>query len=135
MSLVLGLFAAVRERLSGAPALQEVLEKRVYFNLPEKPIYPCVVFGVDEITYNNESCRIKFNLQLLSVHQKGALPLEVAQAIEVALEETMMLDPATKATCRKASMTIDLPSLPRGGPKPHAIKQFYQAMIWRNVNA
>lgn len=130
MSPVPQLFAAVRGRLIGDPALQEALEKRVYFNLPEKPIYPCVVFGIDEIIDNNDTCRITFNLQLLSVHQKGIEPLKIAHAIDIALEETMQMTPSSHATCRKASMIIDLPL----GPKPHAIKQVYKAMIWRNAH-
>jgi hypothetical protein len=123
MSPVPQLFAAVRGRLMAEPLLQEALERRIYFNLPEKPTYPCVVFGVDDIIDHDDTCRIAFNLQLLSAHQKGAEPLKIAHVIDVALAEGMALDVATKANCRKTSMTIDV--------NKHVVKQFYQAMIWR----
>ena len=128
MSLVCELFAAVRGRVFADPVLQEILDKRVYFNLPEKPIYPCIVFGIDEIVDHQDTCRIAFNLQLLSSPQKGAEPLKIAHAIDAALEGTLPIDQTTQANCRKTSMTIDLPI----GPQPKAIKQFYQTMIWRN---
>jgi hypothetical protein len=104
MSPVPQLFAAVRGRLIGDPAVQDVLEKRVYFNLPEKPIYPCVVFFINNIIDNKDTCRINFNLQLLSLHQKGAEPLKTAHAIATALEETIQITPSSRATCRETSM-------------------------------
>lgn len=124
MSPVPQLFSAVRGRLIADPALQEVLATRIYFNLPQRLTYPCVVFGIDAIVDNNDTCLITFNMQLLSLQQNGAEPLKTAHAMNAALEETMNLNPTTKATCRKTSMTIDL--------KQCEIKQFYQAMVWRN---
>ncbi len=130
MNAVYQLFATVRERLLADLALQEALEKRVYFNLPERPTYPCVVFSVDEVMDNNDTCRITFNLQLLSAHQKGVEPLKTAQRIAVIVEEGMQVDGGIKMACRRTSMTISLPA----GPRPHAIQQSYQAMIWRGCN-
>lgn len=127
MNLIPQLFTVIRERLIADPTLQETLEKRVYFNLPERPTYPCVVFSIGEIIDNNDTCRINFTLQLLLTHQKGAEPLKIARAIDIALEsEDFKLD-AARAICRRTNMTIDLPL----SPQPHAIKQFYQTMTWR----
>lgn len=122
------LFSAVRERLIEDPALREILDKRVYFNLPERPAYPCVVFVVDEIIDNNDTCRILFNLQLLFVHQKGCEPLKIGHMIQDVLEEGFSLSSSIYVACCKVKAIIDLPL----GHKTHAIQHFYKALLWRN---
>ena len=121
-------FAAVRERLVADAILNATLEKRIYFNLPERPTYPCVVFSVDEVIDNNDTYCIKFNLRLLSLHHKGAESLKIMCAIDAGLElESLMLEGSLRAFCQRMKVLVDKPV----DHKPQGIQHFYKALIRR----
>jgi len=126
--IVNSLFKAVQKQLSTDPQLKDALENKIYFNVPERPVYPCVVFGIDEFIDNDDACYVKFNVQLLSVHRKGTELLKTAYLIDSVLTANNFDPmPTVSIACHRSNMVIDLPA----GQRPQAIKFFYRAMMWR----
>ena len=130
-----GLLEALREVLCLNDTLKNAgIHQRIYFKLPPKPTYPCLLLEIDSMWEdenagsNQAVARIDFRVTLMTQAHMSNSSSIIRETVDNLIDaHSLRLSCEFLANFRKTGNVIDLPMV----KSPRTFQQFYQAIVWK----